>query len=85
MPLALKPVDRAEVVILSDNYCEQVILSSDRVTRPGGLTAKPGEPEVALKAEHGFSALVRLFAEDETHTVMLDAGRSGTVAASAYR
>jgi 7,8-dihydropterin-6-yl-methyl-4-(beta-D-ribofuranosyl)aminobenzene 5'-phosphate synthase len=80
MPLALKAVDRAEVVILADNYCEQVILGSDRVTRPGGLTVKPGEEEVALKAEHGFSALVRLFVGEERHTVMLDAGRSGTVA-----
>ncbi len=39
----LQPVDRAEIVILADNYCEQVILSTDRVLRPGGLTVKPGE------------------------------------------
>jgi len=39
--LRLQPVDRAEIVILADKYCEQVILSTDRVFRPGGLTVKP--------------------------------------------
>ena len=76
----LQPVDRAEIVILADNYCEQVILSNDRVLRPGGLTVKPGESEAELKAEHGFSAVVRLFRGEEVRTVMIDAGRSGTVA-----
>jgi len=78
--LRLQPVDRAEIVILADNYCEQVILSTDRVFRPGGLTVKPWEREVALKAEHGFSAVVRLFQGDEVRNVMIDTGRSGTVA-----
>jgi 7,8-dihydropterin-6-yl-methyl-4-(beta-D-ribofuranosyl)aminobenzene 5'-phosphate synthase len=80
MQLNLEPVDRTEVIILSDNHCEQVILSSDMVLRPGGLTVSPGEREVALKAEHGFSAVVRLFQGDHVRTVMLDTGRSGSVA-----
>ena len=80
MKLNLEPVDRAEVIILSDNHCEQVILSSDMVLRPGGLTVRPGDQEVALKAEHGFSAAVRLFQGDDVRTVLLDTGRSGSLA-----
>jgi 7,8-dihydropterin-6-yl-methyl-4-(beta-D-ribofuranosyl)aminobenzene 5'-phosphate synthase len=79
MKVNLETVDHAEVIILSDNYCEQVILSTEMVVRPGGLTVRPGEKEVQLKAEHAFSALVRLFKDDEIHTVMIDTGRSGSV------
>ncbi len=78
--LDIVPVDRAEIVILSDNYCEQVIPGSEMVVRPGGLTVRPGEREPEFKAEHGFSCAVRLFKGSDRRTVMLDAGRSGTVA-----
>ena len=79
MEKQLKPVDRAEVIILSDNYCDQVILSSEMVFRPGGLTVKPGEREVEFKAEHGFAAAVKLYRGDECRTLLLDTGRSGEV------
>ena len=80
MKLNMEYADRAEVIILSDNHCEQVILGGDMVKRPGALTAKPGETEVELKAEHGFSCAVRLFKGNERHSIMLDVGRSGSVA-----
>ena len=52
---------------------------TEMVFRPGGLTVKPGEQEVQLKAEHGFAAAVRLFDEDGCRTILMDTGRSGDV------
>ena len=80
MTLNIHPVDRAEVTTLVDNTVGPSIGSNDMVTRPFMIKdPEKGEP-YKLKAEHGFCALIRLFRGNEVHTVLLDAGQSGSVA-----
>jgi len=80
MNTKLTPVDRAEVTTLADNFTDLVIDSTEMITRPFVIKdPETGQP-YKLKAEHGFSALIRLFKDDEVHTVLLDAGMSGSVA-----
>jgi len=66
---SLKPVDRIEFTILVDN-CTDMLLSDNNgfVKRP---VVKKG---MTLLAEHGLSILVRVWAGDETHCILMDAG-----------
>ena len=70
MKIALQPVDRVEITTLVDNQWDMLLQSEERAQRPA--RARPDQPHVEapfyvdpklpemLRAEHGFSALVRI-------------------------
>ena len=67
-----KPVDRAEVTALVDNYIDMFVPQATSVDH-----RLPFDPDRHLLAEHGLSCLVRVFAGKHEHTILLDAGLSG--------
>jgi 7,8-dihydropterin-6-yl-methyl-4-(beta-D-ribofuranosyl)aminobenzene 5'-phosphate synthase len=68
----LREADRLEVTILIDNYTDAFLPSTDVVKRPLAI------PPNFLLAEHGLSCVLKVFADSEEHTVLLDAGISKT-------
>lgn len=72
-PLALKPVDKVEIVTLMDNYVDVLLQSSGTVSRPP-LSKEPQLPTDSLVAEHGLSQVDRVFAGDSAHSMLFDTG-----------
>jgi 7,8-dihydropterin-6-yl-methyl-4-(beta-D-ribofuranosyl)aminobenzene 5'-phosphate synthase len=68
----LSYVDRAEVTILVDNYTDLLLSDTDTVKR---LRIPP---PAAPMAEHGLSYLVSVYAGGRKHTILMDAGISGS-------
>ncbi len=69
----LRPVDSIEILILTDNYVDVLLPGTTHAERP--LPAKDGMilAETPI-AEHGLSLLITARADDQTHSVLLDAG-----------
>jgi 7,8-dihydropterin-6-yl-methyl-4-(beta-D-ribofuranosyl)aminobenzene 5'-phosphate synthase len=67
--LNLREADQVKVTILVDNYSDILMLGSTEVVRRPAVP-----PPQAFLAEHGLSCLVRVSADSEEHTVLLDAG-----------
>ena len=66
--LNIRDADRLEVTILMDNYTDLLVTeSTDICRRPQVLF-----PQI-LFAEHGFSCLIKVYAEHEEHVVLMDA------------
>ena len=73
----LKAVDRLEITILLDNSIDTFLPSTEEVRRGARPpTALPWGERQALTAEHGFSALVSVYAAKRSATVLFDAGVS---------
>jgi 7,8-dihydropterin-6-yl-methyl-4-(beta-D-ribofuranosyl)aminobenzene 5'-phosphate synthase len=70
--IALPEVDRAEVTILVDNYSDILLADTETVKRM--RVAPPAAP----MAEHGLGYLVTVYAGELSHTIVMDAGISGT-------
>jgi 7,8-dihydropterin-6-yl-methyl-4-(beta-D-ribofuranosyl)aminobenzene 5'-phosphate synthase len=68
----LHPADKIEITILVDNYTDVLLPDAPMVKR---LRVAP--PESAL-AEHGFACLVTAYSDSDHHTILMDAGISGT-------
>ncbi|WP_022666176.1 MBL fold metallo-hydrolase [Desulfospira joergensenii] len=69
----LCPVDKAEVLILSDNHSDVLLPSGDSVQRPS--LAKEGViPTDTLLAEHGLSLLITVETGGDSRSVLLDSG-----------
>ena len=80
-PIALEPVDEVAVTLLMDNVFDGLLERSEGIRRPPfttGAAAAPqflgGETHVGMRAEHGFSALVRVRRGDRTTTLLFDTG-----------
>ncbi len=69
--ITLKPADRVEITVLVDNYIDIFVTPSTPVDR-----RLPFATGRHLLAEHGLSCLVRVFAGNREHTILLDAGLS---------
>ncbi|MFA6226658.1 MAG: MBL fold metallo-hydrolase [Methanoregula sp.] len=69
--ITLRPVDRVEVTVLVDNYIDIFVPLATPADR-----RLPFDPDRLLLAEHGLSCLVRVFAGNREHTILLDAGLS---------
>lgn len=70
---ALREVDQVEILTLSDNYNDLTVMDSNQiVTR--ALPVKDMEVKRSVLAEHGYSAVVKTTAGDETHEVFFDFG-----------
>lgn len=69
----LCPVERAEVLILSDNHSDVLLPSGESVQRPS--LARDGViPTDTLLAEHGLSLLVTVEQEGKSRSILLDSG-----------
>jgi 7,8-dihydropterin-6-yl-methyl-4-(beta-D-ribofuranosyl)aminobenzene 5'-phosphate synthase len=67
----LREVDKVEVTIVVDNYTDLLLgRTSEVVRRPGRTNGK------TPLAEHGLSVLIKVFAGDEEHVMLMDAGMS---------
>ena len=82
-PIALAPVDEVVITTLVDNTYDALLTGDDRVTRAPvrtGLAAAAqfdgGLTTVGLRAEHGFSALVRVRRGQTVTTLLFDTGVS---------
>lgn len=70
--IRLKEAERLEICVLVDNYSDLFLRDSERIKRMRTL------PPSAPMAEPGFSCLVRVVSDTAGHTVLFDAGISGT-------
>jgi 7,8-dihydropterin-6-yl-methyl-4-(beta-D-ribofuranosyl)aminobenzene 5'-phosphate synthase len=72
--ILLKPVTRARVTTLVDNYTDVFLKTTDRVHRPP--MARDGKRTPPLLAEHGLSFMVEAWDEKDHHAVIMDFGVS---------
>jgi len=70
-------VDRVEITILIDNVTDMLIQDSPHARRAPSF--KGTEMLPPLRAEHGFSALIDIYLNNNSHTVLFDTGASGDV------
>lgn len=80
MKKTLNAVDKIEILTLQDNYIEMTAMDWSTVISRA-VPLKDGEIRVSILAEHGFSALVKTTALNETHTLLFDFGFSENGAA----
>ena len=83
-PIALEPVDALTITTLVDNVTDSLLADEGPAKRPL-MTKSPrmparftvaGDTDDALRAEHGFSALVTVTKGDRTTRLLFDAGRT---------
>ncbi len=72
MDTELKPVDTLEVMVLVDNYCDELLSDTPMAKR----FAAPSPH--AVMGEPGLSILLKVTIGNENHTLILDGGISGT-------
>lgn len=68
----LKEAERVQITILVDNYTDLLLADTETAKR---LRVTP--PEAPL-AEHGLACLISVWSGNEKHTVLMDAGISGS-------
>ena len=69
----LREADRIEITILMDNYTDLILPSSENVKRQEWFFKAKDNQKPPI-AEHGLSQLIRIEADDERHTILMDAG-----------
>ncbi len=82
--ISLDPVDSLTVTTLVDNVTDNLLPDLGPAKRPSIASAPRvparflagGDTDDALRAEHGFSALVTITKGDRETTILFDAGRS---------
>lgn len=80
MKTNLRAVGKSEIIILQDNYIEMTAMDNSAViTRAAPL--KAGEIRASILAEHGFSALIKVYYQGSEHTLLFDFGFSAKGAA----
>ncbi len=70
--MELEEADGLEVIVLVDNYCDELLEDTPvakRFSAPSPL---------GMMGEPGLSLLVTVFKNNDTHTLLLDGGMSGT-------
>lgn len=71
MKIQLRKADSLEVVVLVDNYCDELLEDSEIAKRL--CCSSPKAP----MAEPGLSLLVKIYKGEESHTILMDTGISG--------
>jgi 7,8-dihydropterin-6-yl-methyl-4-(beta-D-ribofuranosyl)aminobenzene 5'-phosphate synthase len=82
--IALDPVESLTVTTLVDNVTDMLLVDQGPAKRPAMATSRPvparmlegGHTDDALRAEHGFSALVTMVKGGRETRVLFDAGRT---------
>jgi 7,8-dihydropterin-6-yl-methyl-4-(beta-D-ribofuranosyl)aminobenzene 5'-phosphate synthase len=72
----LKEAERVEIITLIDNYHDALIASTHTVKRSDHY--RNGKIASPLVAEHGLALLIRVFNNEQSHSLLLDAGWSKT-------
>jgi 7,8-dihydropterin-6-yl-methyl-4-(beta-D-ribofuranosyl)aminobenzene 5'-phosphate synthase len=79
--IALEPVDALTITTLADNFTDMLLMDEGPARRPPFRVASEaddvmagGETIDALRAEHGFSALVTVTKGDREHRILFDTG-----------
>src|SRR5215217_7576192 len=83
-PIALEPVDALTITTLVDNVTDSLLADEGPAKRPSMKNSPrtparftvAGDTDDALRAEHGFSALVTVTKGDRTTRLLFDAGRT---------
>ena len=70
----VKQVTGVSITILVDNYIDNLLPSTEHIKRAS--LSKGRERRQPLLAEHGFSILIEVKAESETHSIIMDFGVS---------
>jgi 7,8-dihydropterin-6-yl-methyl-4-(beta-D-ribofuranosyl)aminobenzene 5'-phosphate synthase len=73
LSVALKEVDRVEVLTLMDNFVDVLLEDTGVVTRHPKASGEE-IPTETLLAEHGLSLLIRVERRTEKHTILFDTG-----------
>ena len=76
----LNAVDKVEILTLQDNYIDITAMDNNAVVTRA-MPIKDGQIKVSIGAEHGFSAIVKTTAGDQTRTLLFDFGFSADGAA----
>ena len=75
LSVALKEVDRVEILTVIDNYVDVLLTNTGVITRPP-LAKTETIPIDTLLAEHGLSLLVTVYEGEAKHTMLFDTGYS---------
>ena len=75
--MLLQQVDRVEITVLVDNVTDMLIQGSPHAKRAPFF--KGTEMLPPLRAEHGFSALIAIYLNNNSHRLLFDTGASGDV------
>ncbi|MGD9307041.1 MAG: MBL fold metallo-hydrolase [Desulfobacterales bacterium] len=75
MTFELKEVDKVEILTLQDNYVDVAAFDSTDIVQRA-LPVKDMEIKNSILAEHGFSAIVTIYANDNPRSILFDFGFS---------
>ena len=75
MGFTINEVDRVEILTLQDNYIDIASGDSNEIIQRA-MPLKGGELKNTILAEHGFSALVTITSNGESHNLLFDFGLS---------
>ena len=71
----INEIDKVEILTLQDNYIDLTAMDNNKIIQRA-LPIKDGQIRKSILSEHGFSALVRTTAGNQTHTFLFDTGFS---------
>lgn len=74
-PRFIEAVDTVEIICLQDNYVDMALQDNSAMVRRASIL-KGGEINNSIRAEHGFSVIVRTCSGDSWHTMLFDFGFS---------
>ncbi|MCK9230397.1 MAG: MBL fold metallo-hydrolase [Syntrophales bacterium] len=74
-PRSIEAVDTVEVLCLQDNYIDMALQDNSTMVRRASIL-KNGEINNSIRAEHGFSVVVRTGSGDTWRTMLFDFGFS---------
>ncbi len=80
MPVKLKEIDKIEILTLQDNYIDVAAFDGTEVVQRA-LPVKDMEFKNSILAEHGFSAIVTITADEKSRSLLFDFGFSENGAA----
>lgn len=75
MTFKLKEVDKVEILTLQDNYVDVAAFDGTEIVQRA-LPVKDMEIKNSILAEHGFSAIVTIYADDNPRSILFDFGFS---------
>ena len=75
MTATLNEVDQVEILTLQDNYVDLAAFDGNEIVQRA-LPVKDMEIKNSILAEHGFSAMVTVTADDTPHSLLFDFGFS---------
>ena len=75
MTFKLKEVEKVEILTLQDNYVDVAAFDSTEIVQRA-MPVKDMEIKNSILAEHGFSAIVTIYADDAPRSILFDFGFS---------